>query len=109
MTASASTASKGPTTMPCGARPAASSSSTIAAAIDQHVVTPNTTYDDKGYAVIGGRVLHNALDKSYGVSTVTQILEHSANAGAVFVGQKLGAEQLHAYLRAFGFGSATGV
>ena len=82
---------------------------TIAAAIDQHVVTPNTTYDDKGYAVIGGRVLHNALDKSYGVSTVTQILEHSANAGAVFVGQKLGAEQLHAYLRAFGFGSASGI
>ena len=82
---------------------------TIAAAIDQHVVTPNTTYDDKGYAVIGGRVLHNALDKAYGISTVTQILEHSANAGAVFVAQKLGAEQLHAYLNAFGFGTATGV
>ncbi|HYK98288.1 MAG TPA: penicillin-binding protein 2 [Candidatus Acidoferrales bacterium] len=82
---------------------------TIAAAIDQHVVTPNTTYDDKGYAVIGGRVLHNALDKAYGVSTVTQILEHSANAGAVFVASKLGAEQLHAYLGAFGFGTATGV
>src|SRR5207248_2766705 len=57
---------------------------TIAAAIDQHVVTPNTTYDDKGYAVIGGRVLHNALDKSYGVSTVTQIPEHSANGGTLY-------------------------
>ena len=82
---------------------------TIAAAIDQHVVAPNTTYEDKGYAVIGGRVLHNALDKAYGTSTVTQILEHSANAGAVFVAQKLGAEQLHAYLQAFGFGAPTHV
>jgi len=82
---------------------------TIAAAIDQGVVTPNTTYVDKGCTVIGGRSLCNAQGKSYGTSTVTQILEHSANAGAVFVAQKLGAEQLYSYLGAFGFGSATGV
>ena len=82
---------------------------TIAAALDQHVVTPNTTYEDKGYAIIGGRRLNNALGKSYGVSTVTQILEHSANAGAVFVGSKLGAEQLRSYLLAFGFGAPTGI
>ena len=82
---------------------------TIAAAIDQHVVTRNTTYEDKGYAIIGGRRLNNALGKSYGTSTVTQILEHSANAGAVFVAQKLGAGQLRAYLEAFGFGAASGI
>jgi len=82
---------------------------TIAAALDQHVVTPNTTYEDKGYAIIGGRRLNNALGKSYGVSTMTQILEHSANAGAVFVGSKLGAEQLRSYLLAFGFGAPTGI
>jgi cell division protein FtsI/penicillin-binding protein 2 len=82
---------------------------TIAAAIDQHVVTPNTTYVDKGCAVIGGRTLCNALGKSYGTSTVTQILEHSANAGAVFVASKLGAEQLHSYLGAFGFGRRSGI
>ncbi len=82
---------------------------TIAAAIDQHVVTPATTYEDRGYATIGGRRLHNALGKVYGTSTVTQILEHSANAGAVFVAQRLGAERLRAYLEAFGFGRRTGV
>ena len=82
---------------------------TIAAAIDQHVVTPNTTYDDKGYAIIGGRRLSNALGKAYGISTVTQILEHSANAGAVFVGQRLGAEQLRSYLLGFGFGAPTAI
>ena len=82
---------------------------TISAAIDQHVVTPNTTYVDTGCTVIGGRRLCNALGKSYGTSTVTQILEHSANAGAVFVAQKLGAEQLRAYLEAFGFGHPTNI
>ena len=82
---------------------------TIAAAIDQGAVTPSTTYVDKGCAVIGGRTLCNAGGKSYGTSTVTQILEHSANAGAVFVAQQLGAAPLRTYLEAFGFGTASGV
>ncbi len=82
---------------------------TIAAAIDRHAVTPATTYDDRGCTVIGGRRLCNALGKSYGISTVTQILQHSANAGAVFVAEKLGAEQLRGYLEAFGFGRPSGV
>jgi cell division protein FtsI (penicillin-binding protein 3) len=82
---------------------------TIAAALDKGAVTPSTTYDDVGCAVIGGRSLCNALGKSYGPTNVTQILERSANAGAVFVASKLGAPDLYAYLRAFGFGDPTGV
>ncbi|MEK7862835.1 MAG: penicillin-binding transpeptidase domain-containing protein, partial [Chloroflexota bacterium] len=82
---------------------------TIAAALDRRLVTPSTTYEDKGYALIGGRRLNNALGKVHGTTTVTQILERSANAGAVFVGDKLGATQLRAYLEAFGFGRPTGV
>jgi cell division protein FtsI/penicillin-binding protein 2 len=82
---------------------------TIAAAIDQNVVTPSTTYQDTGCTVIGGRRLCNAQGKSYGTTNVTQVLERSANAGAVFVASKLGAEKLRAYLDAFGFGRATGV
>ncbi len=82
---------------------------TISAAIDQHVVGPNTTYDDKGYAIIGGRRLNNALGKAYGPTTVTQILERSANAGAVFVASKLGSDPFYRYLRDFGFGAPTGV
>jgi cell division protein FtsI/penicillin-binding protein 2 len=82
---------------------------TIAAGIDTHVVTPTTTYEDKGCAVIGGRRLCNAQGKSYGMTTVTQILERSANAGAVFVASKLGQDPLYQYLRAFGFGVATGI
>jgi len=82
---------------------------TIAAAIDQGVVTPNTTYVDQGCTVIGGRRLCNAQGKSYGTTTVTQILERSANAGAVFVASKLGADKLRSYLDAFGFGAPTGI
>src|SRR5205807_8080005 len=82
---------------------------TIAAAIDKGVVTPSTSYQDVGYAVIGGRTLCNAQCKVYGPTTVTQILARSQNAGAVFVASKLGAADLNAYMHAFGFGARTGV
>jgi cell division protein FtsI/penicillin-binding protein 2 len=82
---------------------------TVAAALDKGVITPTTSYQDVGYAVIGGRKLCNAQCKVYGPTTVTQILARSQNAGAVFVASKLGAPDLNAYLRSFGFGQRTGV
>ena len=82
---------------------------TVAAALDKGLVTPGTSYNDVGFAIIGGRRLNNALGRAWGPTTVTQVLERSANAGAVFVGSKLGAERLHESLQTFGFGRRTGV
>lgn len=82
---------------------------TMAAGLDTHVVTPSTTYFDTGYADIGGRRLANALGRSWGPTTMTQVLERSANAGAVFVAERLGAQRLDDALLAFGFGRRTGV
>jgi len=82
---------------------------TVAAALDKGVVTPSTSYQDVGYAVIGGRKLCNAQCKVYGPTTLTQILARSQNAGAVFVASKLGATDLNAYLASFGFGQRTGI
>lgn len=82
---------------------------TIAAALNERVIDASTSYEDKGYAPIGGRVLHNAQGKAYGRLDVSGILEKSANAGAVFVAQRLGADKLYRYLTDFGFGRATGV
>src|SRR6266550_198708 len=82
---------------------------TVAAALDKGVVTASTSYQDVGYAVIGGRKLCNAQCKVYGPTTLTQILSRSQNAGAVFVASKLGAADLNAYLRSFGFGQRTGI
>jgi cell division protein FtsI/penicillin-binding protein 2 len=82
---------------------------TVAAALDKGVITPSTSYQDVGYAVIGGRRLCNAQCKVYGPTTITQILTRSQNAGAVLVASKLGAGDLNAYLGSFGFGRPTGV
>jgi cell division protein FtsI/penicillin-binding protein 2 len=72
-------------------------------------VTPSDAYNDVGYTIVGGRRLNNALGKAYGPTTVTQILERSLNAGAAWVGEKLGAQRLSDYFRRFGFDRPTGV
>lgn len=82
---------------------------TIGAALNEHLVRPTDSYNDVGYTIVGGRKLNNALDKAYGPTTVTQILERSLNAGAAWVGQKLGAQRLADYFGRFGFGKPTGV
>ena len=82
---------------------------TMAAGLDSGVVTPTTTYEDTGYADIGGRRLLNALGRAHGRTTMTQVLERSANAGAVFVAAKLGDQRLYDALLRFGFGIPTGV
>jgi len=82
---------------------------TIAAAINEHVVRPGDSYNDVGYTIVGGRRLNNALGRAYGPTTVSQILERSLNAGAAWVGQKLGGQRLADYFQLFGFGRPTGI
>ena len=82
---------------------------TMAGGLDAGVVTPSTWYDDKGYADIGGRRLYNALGHAWGPTNMTQVLEHSANAGAVFVASRLGGQRLYDTIRTFGFGMPTGI
>jgi len=82
---------------------------TIAAALNEKVLKPTDAYNDVGYTIVGGRKLNNALGKAYGPTTVAQILERSLNAGAAWVGQKVGAQRLSDYFARFGFGKPTGV
>lgn len=77
---------------------------TMAAGLDTHKVTPETSYEDKGVVVIKNTPIRNAAEKVYGRSTMTQVLEKSINTGAVFVQQKLGSSAFRDYVRKFGFG-----
>lgn len=82
---------------------------TAAAAIDAGVVGPNTTYVDNGVVYIENVPLKNWDDGVYGEQTMTGVLQHSINSGAVFMQQKLGTLQFQKYLDAFGFGKPTGI
>jgi len=81
----------------------------MAVALDEGVVAPGTTYTDTGAANIGGYTIHNYDNKSYGVQTMTNVLEKSINTGMVFVNEHLGAEKLYNGLLKLGFNELSGI
>ena len=82
---------------------------TMAAGLDAGAVTPDETYEDVGFVALDDFVIRNAQDKTYGVQTMTQVLEQSINTGAIHVLQKTGYDKFLEYIQKFGFGSPTGV
>jgi cell division protein FtsI (penicillin-binding protein 3) len=44
-----------------------------------------------------------------GVLTVAEVIAQSSNVGAIKIGMRLGEENLYKYIRAFGYGSPTGI
>ncbi len=82
---------------------------TMSAAVDQGLVTPNTTYDDTGTAYVGGYTIQNWDFSVNGTTTMTQVLQKSLNTGAVWVSGLLGPDRFYQYIRQFGFGAPTGV
>lgn len=82
---------------------------TMAAALEEQVVTPQTTYTDEGIVKIGGRTILNYDNRSYGEQTMTNVLEKSINTGAVFAENQLGHSNFLRYIEKFGFFSETGI
>jgi cell division protein FtsI/penicillin-binding protein 2 len=82
---------------------------TMAAALDTGEVNPETTYNDTGSAKFTDYTIQNSDEKSYGIQTMTQVLEKSLNTGMVFVAGKLGNKTLRKYLEDFGFNAKTGI
>jgi cell division protein FtsI/penicillin-binding protein 2 len=82
---------------------------TMAMGIDSGVITPDSTYTDTGQAVIDGITLHNWDEIAHGNITMTQVLQYSANTGAIWAANRIGNDRFSSYLRAFGFLQPTGL
>lgn len=87
---------------------------TMAAALDQKKVTPETTYEDKGQIMIPGwpKPIRNSDFETYGghgTTTMVTVLEQSLNTGAIYAMEQVGAKKFSDYVRAFGFGEKTGI
>jgi len=85
---------------------------TMAAALDQGLITPNTSFYDPGCITLSSNVptVCNWEYIAYGNETMTGVLIHSANVGAAYVAYKfLGPDRYYPYLARFGFGQKVGI
>jgi cell division protein FtsI/penicillin-binding protein 2 len=82
---------------------------TMAGALDQEKITPQTIYIDPGRIQIGAYTITNYDERTYGQQTMTGVLERSINTGAVFVERQLGHNNFLEYIKRFGFFEPTGI
>lgn len=85
---------------------------TMATGIDAGKITPDTTYVDTGSVTMNGRTIQNYDLKKhgpYGKATMTNVIEHSINTGAVFAERQIGRDIFTEYMHSFGFADKTGI
>lgn len=82
---------------------------TMAGGVDAGLVGPKTTHQCGGQVVIDGRVIRTSNNAAHGTETMTEVLAHSCNVGAVYVSSALGPDRFYKYVKNFGFGQLTGV
>jgi cell division protein FtsI (penicillin-binding protein 3) len=81
---------------------------TLGAALEEKLTNPEEVIDcQMGSIIVNGRLIHD--HKAYGALTVTQVLENSSDVGAIKIALRLGDDRFDRYIRAFGFGSQTGI
>jgi cell division protein FtsI/penicillin-binding protein 2 len=82
---------------------------TIAGALSQGIVTPQTKFRLPYSIHVADRVIHDAEFRQTEWLTVSQILSHSSNVGAVTIAEKLGSASLMNWIQRFGYGKTTGI
>ena len=83
---------------------------TMGSALNEGVVTPDTTMFDPGYYNIGGIQVVNWDGGGHGTQTMTECMQHSLNVCLAYVAnEKLGFEKFYKYVDSFGFGRITGI
>ena len=82
---------------------------TMAAALDQGRITPQTAYIDTGKIEIGGWPIYNYAEHVFGKQTMTEVLEKSINTGVIFAEKQLGHKLFLEYIKRFGFLEPTGI
>lgn len=83
---------------------------TVAAGLNERVITANSTYFDNGSITLNTETIYNHDKKTgRGQTTIQDALGNSLNMGMVFVMQKLGREKFSTYMLDFGLGEKTGI
>ena len=79
-----------------------------ASALEDKKVNPNSKFNcENGRRKIGSAVIKDI--KPRGTLTVAEIVKYSSNIGASKIGELVGRDKYHKYLKKFGFGDKTGI
>jgi cell division protein FtsI (penicillin-binding protein 3) len=82
---------------------------TVAGALEEGIVTPDTPFDLPPTIQVADRVIEESHPRGYVTLSVADILAQSSNVGAVKIGLEIGAERFDHWIREFGFGAPTGI
>ncbi len=82
---------------------------TVAAAIDTGTVTPDSWFETPPAITIDGTAFEDVESDHPSSMTVADIVRESSNVGTIKIAQMLGKERFDAYLRAFGYGTGSGL
>jgi cell division protein FtsI/penicillin-binding protein 2 len=82
---------------------------TVAAALEDNVVTPETTFRLAPTIDVADRTIREAHSRGTETMTVRQILSESSNVGTITIAEKLGGPELASWVDRFGFGKRTGI
>ncbi len=80
----------------------------VAGAIEDGVVRPDDIFFcENGKYRVADRVFHDA--EKHGWLSVSNIIKHSSNIGALKIAEKMGRERVYRFFKSFGFGSRSGI
>jgi cell division protein FtsI/penicillin-binding protein 2 len=82
---------------------------TMAAALDTGTVTPDTTYNDVGYIIVGDVRIQNWDRRPWGLQNMIGCLQHSLNVCLAWVSTSMGQDNFYNYMQRFGIGRPTGI
>jgi cell division protein FtsI (penicillin-binding protein 3) len=82
---------------------------TIAAGLEEGIVSPGTTFRLAPTINVADRVIHEAHARPTLDLSVRGIVERSSNVGTITIAQRIGEGRLADWIDRFGFGKATGI
>jgi cell division protein FtsI/penicillin-binding protein 2 len=82
---------------------------TMASALDNNTVEPDTMFLDTGALEIGGTVIHNWNGGAWGYQDMVGCMKYSLNVCLAWIASELGTGAFYEYMQAFGIGSLTGI
>lgn len=82
---------------------------TVAAGLEEGVISMSDTFYCGGSATIGGHTIHCHKREGHKSQTLTEALENSCNVALMEIAQRLGAETFWEYLEDYGLMDKTGI